>query len=379
MKIAVTLSVGLGLLAGVLWPLQGASVQASSSRELARFMRVVETVERLSLQPITQAELLEAASAGLVNALGDPYSLFLNSSQYQALQAQKSGEVVGIGVELAYREQQAVVVSVLPGTPAQRAGLQSGDRLLAVDGVDLAKLSWAEINTRLQGNKGAQLMLRWQSLTPARQRITREARLQRESLTLTATSFARRGEGLCTLKVHTFFKETLAEDIAQLLQQEEENCGNGLVLDLRNNPGGLVGQAVDLASILGVEGTVFQLQSREGGVTAINAPNAAFVWTQPLVVLVDHSSASAAELLAAALKESGRAVIMGETTFGKGLVQSLFALSNEAGLSLTTARYLTRLGNEIHKQGLAPDVIIQENGPTAGEDVAERIALDYLR
>jgi carboxyl-terminal processing protease len=379
MKIAVTASIALGLLAGMLWPLQGSLVQASSSQELARLMRVSAAIQRYSLTPVTEAALLEAASAGLVNALEDPYSLFLNSSQYQALQAQKTGEVVGIGVELAYREQQAVVVSVLPDTPAQRAGLQSGDRLLAVDGVDLAKLSWAEINTRLQGKKGEILLLRWQSLTPARQRVVREARLQRADLLLTATTFTPKGEGLCTLKVHTFFKETLAEDIAQLLQQEEENCINGLVLDLRNNPGGLVGQAVDLAATLGVAGTVFQLQSREGGITPINAPSPVFTWTLPLVVLVDKSSASAAELLAAALKESGRAVIMGETTFGKGLVQSLFSLPNETGLSLTTARYLTRLGNTIHKRGLAPDVVIQENGPTEGADVAEEIALDYLR
>ncbi len=203
--------------------------------------------------------------------------------------------------------------------------------------------------------------------------------MQRADLTLTATTFTAHEEGLCTLKVHTFFKESLAEDIAQLLQQEEENCMNGLVLDLRNNPGGLVGQAVGLASILGVEGTVFQLQSREGGITSINAPSAVFTWSFSLVVLVDKSSASAAELLAAALKESGRSVIMGETTFGKGLVQSLFSLPNETGLSLTTARYLTRLGNTIHKRGLAPDVVIQENGPTEGEDIAEQIALDYLR
>lgn len=379
MKIAIAVSAGVGLLAGVLWPVQASRVQANSSQELARLMRVTQAVQRYSLQPVSEAALLEGASTGLVNALQDPYSLFLNSSQYQALQAQKSGEVVGIGVELAYREQQAVVVSVLPNTPAQKAGLQSGDRLLAVDGVDLSRLSWAEINTRLQGEKGAVLVLRWQSLTPARQRVVREARLQREGLVLTATAFKNQGEGLCTLKVHTFFNETLAEDIAQLLQEEEENCMNGLVLDLRNNPGGLVGQAVELAAVLGVEGTVFQLQSREGGVTPVRAPSSVFSWSPPLVVLVDKSSASAAELLAAALKESGRAVIMGETTFGKGLVQSLFALPNATGLSLTTARYLTRLGNTIHQRGLAPDVMIQDNGPAEGYDVAEEIALDYLR
>ncbi len=104
MKWAVTASLGLGLLAGLLWPLQGSRVQASSSQELARLMRVMAAVQRYSLQPVTESALLEAASAGLVNALEDPYSLFLNRFQYQALQAQKSGEVVGIGVELAYRE-----------------------------------------------------------------------------------------------------------------------------------------------------------------------------------------------------------------------------------------------------------------------------------
>lgn len=379
MKTAIAASICIGLFAGILWPLQSSRVQANSSQELARFMQVVKAVQQYSLQPVTEANLLEGGSAGLVNSLQDPYSLFLNSSQYRALQAQKSGEVVGIGVELAYREQQAVVVSVLPNTPAEKAGLQSGDRLLAVDGVDLAQLSWAEINIRLQGKKGAILVLRWQSMTPARQRVIREARLQREDLTLTATTFKNKGEGLCVLQVHTFFKETLAEDIAELLQEEEENCMNGLLLDLRNNPGGLVGQAVELAAILGVEGTVFQLQSREGGITPINAPSTVFTWSLPLLVLVDKSSASAAELLAAALKESGRAVIMGETTFGKGLVQSLFSLHNDTGLSLTTARYLTRLGNAIHKKGLAPDVVIQDSDPVEGDDVAEQIGLDYLR
>ena len=352
---------------------------ANSSQHLSRFVEALEVVKARALNAPAEAVLLEGASLGLVKSLDDPYSVFLNAEQYKALQSQRTGEVVGIGMELAYREEQAVVVSVLPGTPAERVGLKAGDRLLAVNESALQGLSWAEINARLQGPEGEVLALRWQSLTPARQKLVREARIQREVLTLESFQFESQTEQRCILRVHTFFNDNLAEEVKSTLESATDTCEQGLVLDLRNNPGGLVEQAVEMAALLGVEGNVFQLQTRDGKVNSIPAPTSDFVWLAPIVVLMDQSSASAAELLAAALRESGRAILMGETTFGKGLVQSLFPLYNDMGLSLTTARYLTRLGNPVHQLGIAPDVVIQSPESAPGLDISEQIALDYLR
>lgn len=372
LSVAVLSCFGMGLY----FPQAAMQSQANSSTELARLINVSAVLETHALTSATATDLWDGASRGLVEALSDPYSVFLNAEQYAALQSQKRGEAVGIGVELAYREGQAVVVSVLPNTPAQRNGLKAGDRLLAVDGVSLADLSWADINAQLQGQVGEGLVLRWQStLSAGSQTVIREARFVRENLRLEATRFTPYPEGRCVLQIHTFLNESLLEEVEGHLQDAAVDCEQGLVLDLRNNPGGLVGQAVDLAALFGVEGTVFQLQSREGQLTPIAATPGETVLAFPMVVLIDQGSASAAELLAAALKESGRAILMGETTFGKGLVQSLFPLFEARGLSLTTARYVTRLGNPVHEVGVAPDVVIQNTQP----DLAVQIALDYLR
>ncbi len=357
---------GAAFLAGLLFPVL-APAYGNSSQQLARFMAVLERVQAYSLVPVETSALLEGGSRGLVAALKDPYSLFLNGEEYQTLQNQQSGEAVGIGVELAYREQSAVVVSVLPETPAQRAGLRPGDRLLSVDGVLLENKSWAEINQRLQGEVGQTLVLSWRSFTGVK-----EATLRRETLRLDAWKLHTKDNSICHLEVRTFFNESLSEELAKALETAQNDCYNGLVLDLRNNPGGLVGQAVEVAGLMGVEGTVFQLVSREGGVQDISPVPRIFTWTAPLVVLMNKGSASASELLAAALKESGRAVLIGETTFGKGLVQSLMALHNGTGLSLTTARYLTRQGNPVHQRGVQPDIVVQDN------EMILPIALDYL-
>lgn len=368
---------------GLAFPGQATRSQANSSSQLARLNNVAKVLSSQALTSVTAVDLWDGASRGVVEALADPYSVFLNVEQYQALESQKRGEAVGIGVELAYREGQAVVVSVLPNTPAQRNGLKAGDRLLAVAGVSLADLSWAEINARLQGQVGESLLLRWQStLASSTQPVVREARFVRENLRLEATRLTSYEGGRCLLHIQTFLSESLVEEAQQHVQDTGADCEQGMVLDLRNNPGGLVGQAVDLAGLFGVEGTVFQLQSRDGKLTPIQATPTDEVWDFPLVVLIDQGSASASELLAAALRESGRAVLMGETSFGKGLVQSLFPLYEGRGLSLTTARYLTRLGNPVHEVGVAPDVVIQTeaNAQTATEpDIAVQIALDYLR
>lgn len=342
------------------------------SQALAVCFQALRLIASEALQQPSQEALLQGASKGLVNTLGDPYSVYLPPEVYSALSAEKSGEVVGIGVELTYQNDQLTVMSVLPETPAERAGLQAGDQILAIDGQDVSRLSWPEASRLLQGQLGQPLRMRFRHESGD----VLERSLRRERLRLEAFQFQALSGGLCELRLITFFNEALSSDLQKALLNAETDCPQGMIVDLRNNPGGLIESAVEVAGLLGVEGPVLHVVSRDGGRQTVEALTPT-LYSLPMVVLIDQGSASAAEILAAALQESGRAALMGETSFGKGLVQSLLPLSDQSGLSLTTHRYLTRRGLDIHGVGVTPDfeLLPEPDNPNAWLEYAQ----EYLK
>lgn len=349
MRLGIAASL-LAFVAGLCWPV----AQASLSERFTLLLEVRELIESKALQSVSQQSLLEGATEGLLKALNDPYSAYLPPQKFSELTQEKSGQLVGLGFELAYRDQEVLIMSVLEQTPAAEADLRSGDKILAIDGKEIQELDWAGILERLQGNAGSSLSLK---VLPIGSAKSRELRLTRRLLNLQAVSFQALPLDLCSLRIQTFFNENLAQDVLERLAEDAASCAGGLILDLRNNPGGLLQQAVALAGQLGVSGTVVQIVSRDGQTEQVQAEAESLLPDSlPMVVLINQGTASAAEVLAAALQESGRAIVMGEPSFGKGLVQSLLPLGDGSGLSLTTHRYLTRLGNNLHQVGIHPDL-----------------------
>ncbi|HEY9841214.1 MAG TPA: S41 family peptidase [Candidatus Obscuribacterales bacterium] len=329
---------------------------ANFSQGFAALLQSLQLIRTQALDSPDELALMRGATRGLVKALADPYSSYLEPDDFQALKAEESGQVVGVGLELAYRQQQVLVMSVLDQTPAEAAGLQPGDRILAIDGQSADQLSWPEILRQMQGLPGQSLNLSVQS-----HGHLRKLTLVRQILNLQALSFRRLTADICQLRIRTFFNENLHQQVSERLAQSLGDCSGGLILDLRNNPGGLLTEALSLAGQLGIQGTVVQIVSREGRVqTEATQSEALLLDTLPLLVLINGGTASAAEVLAAALQESGRAQLMGETSFGKGLVQSLLPLSDGSGLSLTTHRYLTLKGKNLHQAGIVPDIPAQD-------------------
>lgn len=352
--------------------LSGPAVAGNFSKQLAKLVQVAQLLATQTLQKPDMDRLMQAAARGMVAALDDPYSSYLSSESYAALSKEQSGEVIGIGVELAYREQHVQVMSVLEDTPAARAGLRSGTEILTIEGRSVERLSWPEINHLLLGEAGQSVELGFRLNAGA---ALQQKRLQREVLKLQAVSLIPLRAGVCHLKIQTFFNEQLHEQVAEALLAGADACEAGLILDLRNNPGGLVTEAVQVAGQLGVQGTVVQVLSNTGKLDLIETTDLPIYPETPMVVLVNSGTASAAEILAAALQESGRAILLGENTFGKARVQSLLSLSDGAGLSLTTNSYLTRLGKDIHAIGIAPDFYF--SAETSAQQWSE-LALTYL-
>jgi len=341
------------------------------SQKLALWTQVLQLIQSQALNAPNEVELVRQGIRGMLASLNDPYSSYLDPESFAALNVEKGGQLVGLGLELAYREQAVYVMSVLENTPASRSALRPGDQILAIDGVSVAGLNWAEINRRLTGEAGQAVSLRYLQAGQ-----TREERLTRQVLNLQAVRAQALPGQICYLKITTFLNENLHQQVSEQFQTLSD-CGQGLVLDLQNNPGGLLTEAVKVAGLLGVEGPVVYMVSRQGQIQALRSEEIPLLAaTLPLVVLTNRGTASAAEILAAALQESGRAFVIGQTTFGKGLVQSLLPLEDGSGLSLTTARYLTRRRQDLQQNGIEPDFPVIS---IPGENQALEQAVRYLR
>lgn len=226
------------------------ALSQSLSQELATLLQVRQLIATKALQTPEPEHLMQAATEGLLQALADPYSIYLSPPHYSALQAEKSGQIVGLGLEIAYRNQQVLVMSVLDDTPAAASRLRAGDQILKIDHQALSALSWAEINARLSGEIGQAVTLDY-----LQQGQLRQERLIRQVLKLEPLRAQRLAADLCYLKITTFLSEDLHQKVKQTLETLAP-CTQGLILDLQNNPGGLLQEAIEVAGLLGVQGTV---------------------------------------------------------------------------------------------------------------------------
>ena len=300
------------------------------------------------------AESYEAIR-GMLASLNDPYTRFLDPKQFKEMRIDTSGELMGVGIQLSLdtKTKELVVVSPIEGTPASRAGVLSKDVIVSIDGDSTKGMSTEDAVKLIRGPEGSDVVLGLRRGDQVLDVPLTRARIEINAVTyrLNKTQDQRK-IGYIRLKQ---FNANAAKEMRQAAKSLEEQGAEGYVLDLRGNPGGLLEASIDIARQWLNEGIIVSTRTREG-IRDVRRATGSAITDKPLVVLIDQGSASASEILSGSLQDNSRAELVGQKTFGKGLVQAVRGLSDGSGLTVTIAKYLTPKGTDIHQNGIEPDV-----------------------
>lgn len=334
------------------------SKRQSPYHKLNVFSRVLAYIENNYVEDVDEDELVYGAIKGMVETL-DPHTTFLKPDQYREMKGDTTGQFGGIGVEVDVRDGLLTVLSVMDGTPAARAGLQNGDQILQID--DQPTRGMNDYVQRMRGGKGTRVQL---SLLRKGWKEPRTFTLFRDIIKIRAVEAFSLEPGYAVLRLKQFAENTDREMEAALQQLERESPGGrlrGLLLDLRNNPGGLLDQAVRVADAFIESGLIVRTEGRGGRLLDEEKAHARGTHSGfPIICLVNGGSASAAEIVAGALQDHGRALILGTQTFGKGSVQTVIELEDGSALKMTIARYYTPRGRSIQEKGITPDIVVDQ-------------------
>ena len=354
----------LGLLATtqIAGPLiaQEATRNASVYEQLDLFGDIFERIRAQYVEPVDEKTLIEAAINGMLTSL-DPHSSYLSPDDAADMRVQTRGEFGGLGIEVTQEDGWVKVVSPMDGTPAHAAGIQSGDFITAVDGESLLGLTLDEAVELMRGPVGSEIII---TVVREGEPEPFDVSIIRDTIKLTAVRS--RTEGLSVvLRLVTFSDQTFPSMEEQFKEQVEAAGGidkiNGVVIDLRNNPGGLLNQAIYVSDAFLEEGEIVSTRGRDPqDGERYNASSGDLAEGLPIVVLINGGSASASEIVAGALQDHRRAIVVGTKSFGKGSVQTVMPLRGEGAMRLTTARYYTPSGRSIQALGIQPDIIVEQ-------------------
>jgi carboxyl-terminal processing protease len=330
-------------------------------------------------------ELMDSAIRGMVSDL-DPHSAFMNEEEFEDLRIATEGNYSGIGVEVTYESGAIVVIAPIDDTPAARAGIRPGDTIVAIDGRTIEDAALADSIARIRGEPGTVVRL-----TVAREAVARplEFAIERAIVSVHSVRYEVLEPGYGYLRISQF-SETTGPDIGQALRALQKQAGGrlrGLVLDLRNNPGGVLDAAVEVSDAFLERGVIVTAEGRSPESRfRMEAGAGDFTQGAPIAVLINEGSASASEIVAGALRDNGRAALLGRKSFGKGSVQTVLPLADGQALKLTTSRYFTPSGASIHERGIAPDVELPEvatpaatDAPLLERDADVRAAIGWLK
>ena len=326
---------------------------AGSSAGGMVFLKTLVTVRDNYVEPVDSEKLFDGATSGMVKALGDPYSAYLDKKSFSEITDLTDGVFGGIGVVLGKKGDDFVVVAPMKGTPGDEAGIKAGDNILAVDGTNVDGMQLEDVVAKIRGKQGTEVELLLES-TDGAERTVRVIRGDIKVESVGGQMLP--GTKIGYIRISVFNEQTGADFAKKYIELEKEGM-QALLLDLRHNPGGILGECVKVAQYIVPKGTVVSIKDRSGN-TFVEESNLEKV-KYPLAVLVDHGSASAAEIVAGAVQDTGAGKLFGVQTFGKGSVQSVYKLSENTGLKLTTAKYYTPSGRSIHGTGIKPDVEVE--------------------
>ncbi len=334
---------------------------------------VMAIVDRNYVEPVNAKNLVQGAINGMLETL-DPHSSFMAPEVYKEMQTETRGSFGGVGFEITIRDKVLTVVAPIEDTPASRAGIQSGDQILRIDGKSTKDMNLVDAVKLMRGVQGTQVVI-----TIMRQGFTepQDLTITRAIIPIRSVRWKMLEDGYGYIKINQFIEKTHG-DMRNALEKLEGKEGTlkGLILDLRNDPGGLLEQAVRVSDEFLESGLIVYTEGRvEGQKMKFFVTKKPKMHDYPMIVLVNGGSASASEIVAGALQDQGRAVILGTQTFGKGSVQTIIPLEDGSAVRLTTARYFTPSGRSIQAQGITPDIIVPDLPPEARRASVPR----YLR
>jgi carboxyl-terminal processing protease len=343
--------------------------------EFDRLAEVWEVLgqEHIDRENFDAAEVSDGAIRGMLQSLDDPYASFLNAEQFGVEFQDYQGFFEGIGAQVAMREGKLTIIAPMPGTPAERAGIRPGDIILSIDGETTANISLLEAVSKIRGEKGSTVELLVMHLNNG---VPVTVVVERGVIPLASVSFAMLDNGVGHLRIFNFADNT-NDEVAAALNEFKSSEGIGLVVDLRNNPGGLLGSVVDIASQFLDDGLVLYEIDGSGQRDNWDVKSGGNGRGFPMVVLINQFSASASEVLSGALSDHDRAVLVGTTSFGKGSVNTLRPLSDGSGIYFSIARWYTPNGTLIEGEGITPEIVVElPHGGT--EDVQLNTAIEIL-
>ncbi len=320
-----------------------------------RFSQILHKVESHYVHEVSRDELINGAIKGMLQTL-DPHSAYLLPEDFQEMQISTSGEFGGIGIEISVKNSRLTVVAPIEDTPAYRAGIKAGDIILGINGESTQDITIMDAVKKIRGPKGTSVKLT--ILHPTETRATTIA-IKRDTIPIRGAKSEVLEEGYLYLRLIRFNENTSREMQTAIRNYKKKHQLKGIVLDMRNNPGGLLDQAVSVADTFLSGGNIVYLQGRgEKARKDFDSKNQSTDIKVPMVVLINAGSASASEIVAGALQDHKRAVLLGEATFGKATVQSIIPMADGSGIKLTTAMYYTPGGRSIQAEGIVPDIVL---------------------
>ena len=353
------------------------AAKTETYNQLNLFADVFERIRSQYVKDVDDEELIEAAINGMLTSL-DPHSTYLNSKKYENMRVQTSGEFGGLGIEVTMDKGVILVVSPMDGTPAERAGVKAGDYITKINGEQINGLTLNEAVEKMRGKVGTDIDVS----------IVRKGESDIIELTLTRAIIEVKSvrhhieDEIGYIRISSFTEKSttgLRDALSEIKEELGDNM-QGIVLDLRNNPGGLLDQAIAVSNTFLDRGEIVSTRTRnDQNIQRYNAQSGDSIDSKSLVVLINGGSASASEIVAGALQDHERAVIVGTQSFGKGSVQTVIPLSTDGAMSLTTAYYFTPSGNSIQNEGITPDVVVEQLKLEETEGVKNRRTEASLR
>lgn len=324
--------------------------------ELKVFSEVLSLVKKNYVEDIKIKDLIYGAIKGMLGSL-DPHSAFMTPEQYKEMQVDTKGEFGGVGIQIGVKDGMLTVIAPIEDTPAYRAGIKSGDKIIKINNEFTKDMGLQDAVSKMRGAPSTAVKL---TILREGWKETKEFSITREIIKIKSVKSKLLEGGIGYVKINQFQEQT-ASDLSKALEKLTQQNISSLILDLRNNPGGLLNSAVDVSSeFLPQNKLVVFIKDRKGEKVEYRSRKAASIPEIPMAVLVNQGSASASEIVAGALKDWNRAVVIGTQTFGKGSVQSVIPLNDGSAMRLTTARYYTPKGTSIQSTGIMPDIVVKQ-------------------
>ena len=346
---------------------------AQKTKDVLRFFGALRFIETQYVRDVDYTNLIDGAISGMVKTLDDPHSIYLDPKMYELMRSHTEGSFGGVGIVMGFKDNKITVISVMEGTPSEAAGIKTGDEIIAVDGVPTSEIEPEEVVLHIRGEIGTDVTLKIRRAGEEdKDYVVRRATIQVHTV---AGQMLPDTDGIGYIRIASFSEHT-ADEFKDAYHALENEGVKGMIIDLRENPGGLVTSCVAIANMVVPKGPVVSVVQKDGRREEYESELSEEKY--PLVVLIDGNSASASEILAGALQDTGAATIVGQTSYGKGSVQVILPLYDDDALKLTIAKYYTPSGRSIDGTGIEPDVRVEPQVDGA-QDVQLLKAIDVMK